>query len=219
MTTGNYHCWSSALSKDSISDVMWSESEDSEDLNKDVVIVEGNRDSDSACELEATQSPGTHELLACVSRVQQNWTDMSLDSSYFSSSSYSTVTVGSNPSNLMCHLWRATSLKLSRKWVIDCDPLNGKKCCKGLNSSDPKSVIPQQHVKRYVNEWRLTVSIGKLFCVACREQLSLKCSVINHHVTSSKCSAGKARMKNKQWGETELVEARVHNVRERGNSW
>ena len=51
------------------------------------------------------------------------------------------------------------------------------------------------------------MSICKLFCVACREQLSLKCSVINYHVNSSKHSAGKVRVKNKQRAEMELVEA------------
>ena len=63
--------------------------------------MEGNRDSDSACEFEATPSHGAHELLAHVIHVQQNCTDSSLDSSYLSGSISSTVTVGSNPSNLV----------------------------------------------------------------------------------------------------------------------
>ena len=91
--------------------------------------------------------------------------------------------------------------------MIDRILLKGMKCCKGSNSSDPKPVVPQQHVKWYVNECCLTVSIGKLLCVACRGQLSLKCSVINYNVNSSKHSAGKARVKNKQRAEMELVEA------------
>ena len=49
MVTSNYHCQSSMLSKDVISDVMGSDSKDSEDLNEYVVIVEGDTDSDSAC--------------------------------------------------------------------------------------------------------------------------------------------------------------------------
>ena len=130
-------------------------------------------DSDSACEHEATQSHAAHVLLACVNCVQQSCTDSSLDSSYLSSSSSSTVTVDSNPSSLMSRLRRPTSSELSRKRVIDCVPPKEKKCCKGSNSSDPKSVMPQQRVKRYANEC-LTVSNGKLFCLACREQLSLK---------------------------------------------
>ena len=51
------------------------------------------------------------------------------------------------------------------------------------------------------------MSNGKLFCLAYREQLSLKCSVISNHVNSSKHNAGKARLKNKQQAEMELAEA------------
>ena len=63
----------SALSKDLISDVMHSESED---LNEDVVIVEEVTDSNSECECEATQSHGVHMLLSCVICVQQCCTDL-----------------------------------------------------------------------------------------------------------------------------------------------
>ena len=47
---------------------MRSESEDSEDFDEDVVILEGDMDSDS--EREATQSHAAHVLLARINRVQ-----------------------------------------------------------------------------------------------------------------------------------------------------
>ena len=81
--------------------------------------------------------------------------------------------------------------------MIDRVPLKGKKYCKGSNSSDPKAVTLQQW---YANKC-LTIFNGKFFCLACREQLSLKCSVINNYVNSSKHSVGKARLKNKQQAE------------------
>ena len=93
MTTYNYGCRSS---KDLISDVMRSESED---FDEDVVILEGDMDSDSEC--EAIQSHAVHVLPARVNHVQQSCTDSSLDSCYLSSLSSSTVTVDSNPSSLM----------------------------------------------------------------------------------------------------------------------
>ena len=167
---GDVYCYRSMLSsKDLINDVMnsHSESEDSEDV--EVVEV----DSDSECEREATPSHCAHVLPSLVSRVQN---DSSLDSSYPSSSSSSTVAVDSNPSSLMSCLRRPTSSELSRKRVIKRVSPKGKKRCKGANSSDPKSVTPQQCVKKYANEC-LIVSNGKLFCLACREQMSLKCSV------------------------------------------
>lgn len=147
MATYNYHCRSS---KDLISDVMRSESEDSEDNDEDVVIVEGDitdmdMDSDSECE---RQSHSVHVLPAHVNRVQQSCADTSLDSSYLSSSSSSTVTVDSNPSSLMSRLRRPTTSELSRKCLIDHVPPKGKKRCKGSSSNDPKSVTPQQRVKR-----------------------------------------------------------------------
>ena len=77
MTTYNYGCRSS---KDLISDVMRSESEDSEDFDEDVVILEGDMDSDSEC--EAIQSNAVHVLPARVNHVQQSCADSSLDSSY-----------------------------------------------------------------------------------------------------------------------------------------
>ena len=40
----------------------------------------------------------------------------------------------------------------------------------------------------------------------CREQLLLKYSVINNHVNCSKHNVGKARLKNKNQGEMELLE-------------
>ena len=44
-------------------------------------------------------------------------------------------------------------------------------------ASTPKSVSPHNRVKAYPEE-RLTVSNNKLFCTACREELSLKKSVL-----------------------------------------
>ena len=90
--------------------------------------------------------------------------------------------------------------------MIDCVPVKGKKHCKGSNSSNPNSIISQKCIKTYTNEC-VTVSNGKLFRLACREQLSLNCSTINNHVNSSKHRADKAWLKNKQRTEMKLVEA------------
>ena len=67
MVTYNYCCRSS---KDLISDVMRNESEDSKDFDEDVVIVEGDMDSNNACKSKATQSHGAHVLPAHVNHVQ-----------------------------------------------------------------------------------------------------------------------------------------------------
>ena len=102
-------------------------------------------------------------------------------------------TSGSSVNSLLSRLHRPTSSELSRKRVIDRNPPKGKKRSKGPNRrSDPKSVTPEQRLKdsRYANEC-FTVSMGKLFCRACREELSVKSSVIDNHIKSNKHIAGK----------------------------
>ena len=61
------------------------------------------------------------------------------------------------------------------------DPPKVKRRCKGRSSSDPKSVTPSQHARKFDKE-AFTVSLGHLFCSACQEQLSLKRSVIKNHI-------------------------------------
>ena len=48
-----------------------------------------------------------------------------------------------------------------------------------------KGVTPRQQVKEFPTE-PFTVSHGQLFCSACREQLSLKRSILKNHVESLK---------------------------------
>ena len=57
-------------------------------------------------------------------------------------------------------------------------------------SADPKSVTPIQRVREFPKE-DLSQSAGKLFCNACREELSVKLGIIKFHVASSKHLAGK----------------------------
>ena len=56
----------------------------------------------------------------------------------------------------------------------------------------PGSVTPAQRVKEFPKE-ELKVSAGKVFCNACREELSTKKSTIENHVGSSKHTAGKKK--------------------------
>ena len=69
-------------------------------------------------------------------------------------------------------------------------PPLGKWWCGGRGSADRKSVTPVQRVKEFSNE-EVTVSNRKLFCLACREELSLKHSIACYHVKSKKHVDGK----------------------------
>lgn len=73
-------------------------------------------------------------------------------------------------------------------------------------STDPKSVTPSQRVKAFPNE-SLTVSAGKLFCTACREEVSLKQSIIKHHIAASKHVRGKQALAKKEARERDIVQA------------
>jgi len=57
-------------------------------------------------------------------------------------------------------------------------------------SNDPKSIKPNQRYTEFVNKL-FTVSGGKLFCTACREELSLEQSIIKNHIQSGKHTGSK----------------------------
>ena len=73
--------------------------------------------------------------------------------------------------------------------------------------NDPKSVTPFQRVAEYPKE-PFTVSAGKLFCRACREEVGLKKSVIDNHIQrSKKHSTGKEVLSQKQEREQDIATA------------
>ena len=75
---------------------------------------------------------------------------------------------------------------MSRKRKILKNPPKGKRKSKGgSGSSNPKSVSVESRVKQFPGE-HLVVSAGKLFCHACREELTTKMSVLKSHLRSKK---------------------------------
>ena len=76
---------------------------------------------------------------------------------------------------------------------------------------EPKSTSPAQCIKQYPGE-QLDTSAGKLFCKACREELSLKGSSIANHVKSAKHVDGKKGLASKQACEQDTARVlSVHN--------
>ena len=73
-------------------------------------------------------------------------------------------------------------------------------------SSDPRSVTPLQRVREFADE-ALTVSAGKLFCTACREELSLKQSIIKGHVKTSKHLRGKKSVAERVSRQRDIAQA------------
>ena len=91
-----------------------------------------------------------------------------------------------------------------RKIKTNDPPPRGKRRCRGALASDPKGVSPAQRVKEFPVE-PLTVSRGNLFCSACREQLSLKRSILKNHVESQKHQKCKERLARKGERERDIA--------------
>ena len=84
-------------------------------------------------------------------------------------------------------------------------PPKGKQSCRGSLLSDPEGVIPSQWVKEF-NEESLIVSHGRLFCSACRKEISLKQSIVKNHIQSQKHHKGKEQVKAKGKKESIIFE-------------
>ncbi len=85
------------------------------------------------------------------------------------------------------------------------NPPKGKRKSSGSSALKCKlKVRPARRVIEFPNE-QLTVSLGKLFCLACRETLAVKKSSVLSHVKSSKHQASKEKLKSKKAREESIV--------------
>ena len=108
---------------------------------------------------------------------------------------------------------------LARERALRKNPPVVTKRGKGRCSDTPKSVTVGDRVKAYSGE-HFTSSNNKFFCSACREVVSLKKSVIEHHIASQKHRRSKERVALRIAREKSIVESlnaydsRVHPVGE-----
>ena len=111
----------------------------------------------------------------------------------------------SNALSLLSRLCSPTPSELARR----------RKICKGppprsqrrsRGADGPKSVKPEKCMKEYSGE-PLTVSNSKLFCRACREELSVKSSSVRNHLSSKKHQDGKKKMEKKEAREQDIAQA------------
>ena len=65
---------------------------------------------------------------------------------------------------------------------------------------------PQDRVREF-SDYSLCVSAGKLFCRACREELSVKKSVVKNHIESTKHRVSKSRLKEREKRDSDIVDA------------
>ena len=107
----------------------------------------------------------------------------------------------------LLNILRAPRLSdLTRKRKTQTNPRKPRKKTRPTSSaaSEPKGIKPQDQLKKFPKE-QLSVSAGKLFCKACREELSLKSSSLSNHLKSQKHKDGKRRLQKKEAGEQDIA--------------
>ena len=100
---------------------------------------------------------------------------------------------------------RQSDLARKRKVVVNAQ-FKGKRPASGRSSKATVKIKPDQRIREYCDE-HLTVSNGKLFCEACRGQLTLKKSSINSHVQSAKHKDRKVKLHEKEKRDQTIVQA------------
>ena len=119
------------------------------------------------------------------------------------------LAVPSGPS-LLDRLRAPQKSELTRKHVLRKNPAQGESLPKKrpFYSTNPKSVTPLTRVHKFPDE-NLMVSARKFFCTACREEISLKWSIIANHITTVKHKQGKVKLAKKESREKDVAEALV----------
>ena len=136
---------------------------------------------------------------ACVSMTQQQlesrqaWQSLILQFLLLVVRLLTEIAESSEPSRVVSP---DPSLLARKRKTLNNPPPVGKKRSTGSRSRNDPSVHPSKRVSEYPGE-HLKVSGGKLFCVACREVLSVKSSTLANHMKSSKHLDGKRRLKEK----------------------
>ena len=135
------------------------------------------------------------------------------DTSYSSTSTYEgdqsadeTSSTNSSLRSLATVLSYPQPSTLARKRKVQCNPPTGVKRCRGQTVNDPKLISPFDRVKQYPDEY-FEVSAGKFFCMACREEVSTKKSIINQHVKSTKHKLSKEKRKERAVKDVSIVSA------------
>ena len=79
----------------------------------------------------------------------------------------------------------ASEIMPKRKVRVNKPPHTGARQKNPKSAADPKNVSVWDRAAEFKDEM-IVVSSGKLFCSACREELSIKLSIVKYHVNSAK---------------------------------
>ena len=134
---------------------------------------------------ESDECDNTSDIEITEERIEHDGTDSEQGNELTSSSSSSVPSLLS-----VLRSPRLSDLVRKRKTQTNNPGKRKKTRSSSSAGSDPKGVKPQDRLKKFPDE-QLSVSAGKLFCKACREELSLKSSSLSNHLKSQKHKDGK----------------------------
>ncbi len=97
-------------------------------------------------------------------------------------------------------------------------PPIGKKRSRGSHNNTDPLVPPSKCVSEFPDELLTVSSVGKLFCKACREVLSVKKSTVDDHVKSTKHSESKKKVNEKESREIDIAEAHNEVTHQKGET-
>lgn len=111
------------------------------------------------------------------------------------------------PRSLLDVLKAPQPSELTRKRKVASNPPIGQKAARGQGSSEPKSVTAKDRLREFPGEC-LSVKIGgKLFCEACREELSLRKNIIKNHITCKKHNTSKEKLSKSKTKQKDIAES------------
>ena len=110
--------------------------------------------------------------------------------------------------SLLSRLRSPQPAEISRKRKTVVNPPRGKRRSHGRSNFNPRSVAPAQRVKEFPEE-PINVSAGKLFCKACKEELSTKLSVLKNHLKSKKHAEATKKLEKSDKRERDIAQALV----------
>ena len=109
--------------------------------------------------------------------------------------------------SLLDRLKSPTASDLSRKRKVHCNPPTGKRRSSGRHGMKEPKIKPSHRVSEFPDEELSVSAVGRLFCKACRETLSVKRSTIANHVKSTKHQQSKEKLQKKQAREKDIASA------------
>ena len=112
-----------------------------------------------------------------------------------------------SPRSLLDVLKAPQASDLTRKRKMDSNLPVGQKRSRGQGSSEPKSVSAKDRVNEFPDECLTVTRGGKLFCSACREELSLRKNIITNQIACKKHKTSKDKVRTSKAKDQTIIDS------------